>query len=71
MILIIGGTGGIRVAPCRGGALVSYRPPQQQRSKESLERILDAAESLIRERGFDSMTVAEVVQRSGSSVGSL
>jgi AcrR family transcriptional regulator len=50
---------------------VSYRPPQQQRSKESLERILDAAESLIRERGFDSMTVAEVVQRSGSSVGSL
>jgi AcrR family transcriptional regulator len=36
-----------------------------------LERILDAAETLIRERGFDQTTIAEVVQRSGSSVGSL
>jgi AcrR family transcriptional regulator len=52
-------------------AEAAYRLPQQQRSKDSLERILDAAESLIRERGFDAMTVAEVVQRSGSSVGSL
>jgi len=48
-----------------------YKPPQQQRSRESLERILDAAESLIRERGFEAMTIAEVVERSGSSVGSL
>lgn len=36
-----------------------------------MERILDAAEHLIRERGFDNMTVAEVVQRSDSSVGSM
>jgi AcrR family transcriptional regulator len=50
---------------------VIYRQPQQKRSQESLERILDAAEYLIRERGFDNMTVAEVVQRSESSVGSL
>jgi AcrR family transcriptional regulator len=50
---------------------LAYKPPRQQRSHESLERILDAAESLIRERGFDNMTIAEVVQRSGSSVGSL
>jgi AcrR family transcriptional regulator len=50
---------------------MTYKPPQQQRSQESLERILDAAETLIRERGFESMTIAEVVQRSGSSVGSL
>lgn len=49
----------------------NYKPPRQQRSRESLERILDAAESLIRERGFDSMTIAEVVERSDSSVGSL
>lgn len=49
----------------------TYRPPRQLRSRESFERILDAAESLIRERGFDSMTIAQVVQRSGSSVGSL
>jgi AcrR family transcriptional regulator len=50
---------------------LTYKPPRQLRSRESLERILDAAESLIRERGFESMTIAEVVQRSGSSVGSL
>lgn len=54
-----------------GGSDLTYKPPQQRRSRESLERILDAAESLIRERGFDSMTIADVVQRSGSSVGSL
>lgn len=52
------------------GSLV-YKPPRQRRSRESLEKILDAAESLIRERGFDDMTIADVVQRSESSVGSL
>ena len=50
---------------------LAYKPPTQRRSHESLERILDAAEALIRERGYDTMTIAEVVQRSGSSVGSL
>ena len=50
---------------------MTYKPPMQRRSQESLERILDAAETLIRERGFESMTIAEVVERSGSSVGSL
>ena len=49
----------------------TFKPPQQQRSRESLERILDASEQLIRERGFESMTIADVVERSGSSVGSL
>ncbi len=53
------------------GASTNYKPPMQRRSQETLERILDAAETLIRERGFDQMTIAEVVQRSGSSVGSL
>ncbi len=51
--------------------ILAYKPPRQRRSHESLERILDATESLIRERGFDNMTIAEVVQRSGSSVGSI
>ena len=54
-----------------GKSTLAFRPPRQRRSHESLERILDAAESLIRERGFDNMTIAEVVQRSGSSVGSI
>lgn len=54
-----------------GRPALAFRPPVQRRSHESLERILDAAESLIRERGFDNMTIAEVVQRSSSSVGSI
>jgi AcrR family transcriptional regulator len=49
----------------------THRPPRQRRSRESLERILDAAEELIRERGFEAMTISEVVERSKSSVGSL
>jgi AcrR family transcriptional regulator len=50
---------------------MNYKPPKQQRSQESLERILDSAETLIRERGFEQMTIADVVRQSGSSVGSL
>jgi AcrR family transcriptional regulator len=50
---------------------MTFKPPQQRRSQDSLERILDASETLIRERGFESMTIADVVERSGSSVGSL
>ena len=50
---------------------MDFRPPKQQRSSESCGRILDAAEQLIKEHGYDNMTVAEVVRLSGSSVGSL
>jgi AcrR family transcriptional regulator len=45
------------------------RPPQQARSQETLERILDAAEALVSEKGFEDTPVAEVVGRAGSSVG--
>jgi AcrR family transcriptional regulator len=46
------------------------RPPQQARSQHTLERILDAAEALISERGADGTTVAEVARIAESSVGS-
>jgi AcrR family transcriptional regulator len=46
------------------------RAPLQERSQQSLERMLDAAEALIHERGFDELTVSELVQRSRTSVGS-
>ncbi|RMH39377.1 MAG: TetR/AcrR family transcriptional regulator [Deltaproteobacteria bacterium] len=46
------------------------RPPQQARSAQTLERLLDAAEELIVERGLDGATVAEVARRAESSVGS-
>lgn len=45
------------------------RPPQQERSQKSLERILDAAEEVIEELGFERATVAEIVRRAKSSVG--
>ena len=47
----------------------SYRVPQQKRSKESLERLLDAAEEQIRAEGIGSLTIANVVGRAGLSVG--
>lgn len=45
------------------------RPPKQARSQETLDRILDAAEALVQEKGFDDTPVAEIVARAGSSVG--
>lgn len=46
-----------------------YTPPQQKRSRESLERLLDAAEDQIRAEGLEGLTVASVVNRAGLSVG--
>jgi AcrR family transcriptional regulator len=45
------------------------RPPQQARSQETLERILDAAEALVSDKGFEDTPVSEIVRRAGSSVG--
>ena len=47
------------------------KPPRQARSLETLERILDAAEALIIEKGASALTIAEVARRARSSVGSL
>lgn len=45
------------------------RPPQQERSQRTLERLLDAAEALILEEGVDAANVAAVAKRAKSSVG--
>jgi AcrR family transcriptional regulator len=45
------------------------KPPQQARSQKTFERVLDAAEEVIAERGVAALTVSEVVRRAGSSVG--
>jgi AcrR family transcriptional regulator len=52
-----------------GKGLEWVRAPQQARSQETLDRILDAAEGLLAEKGFEDTTVADVVGRAGSSVG--
>jgi AcrR family transcriptional regulator len=45
------------------------RPPRQVRSQETLDRILDAAEALLTDKGFEDVKVADVVARADSSVG--
>ncbi|MBI3838081.1 MAG: TetR/AcrR family transcriptional regulator [Planctomycetia bacterium] len=47
------------------------RPTHQARSQETLERILEAAEEVVAEKGFDNATVSEIVSRAKSSVGSM
>lgn len=46
------------------------RAPQQARSQKTLERLLDAAETILIDRGLDALTVPEVVRASSTSVGS-
>jgi AcrR family transcriptional regulator len=47
------------------------REPQQARSRQSFERVLDAAVSLLVERGSPSFTLVEVARASGVSTGSM
>ena len=44
--------------------------PRQQRSRKTLNRLLDAAEKLLDERDFEEITVADIVARADSCVGS-
>lgn len=52
-----------------GKQLEWINPPQQARSQETLNRLLDAAEELIEERGFEEISVAEITRKARSSVG--
>lgn len=47
----------------------AFRAPRQERSRRTLDRILDAAERLLAERSFEEITVAEIVREADSSVG--
>src|SRR5215212_10397689 len=46
-----------------------FRPPQQTRSQETLDRILDAAEQVLGEKSFTEATLAEIMDRAGVTVG--
>ena len=48
----------------------TFRPPRQQRSAATLDRIVKAAEELFADRGFEAATVDDIVARAGSSKGS-
>ncbi len=45
------------------------RPPLQARTRRSLEQMLDAAERLVAEKGFDQTGIAEIAAAAGASVG--
>lgn len=44
------------------------RPPRQRRGRRTLERLLDAAEALIEEKGFEDVTIADIARAARSSV---
>ena len=48
-----------------------FLPPRQARSQQTLERILDAAEAIISEKGVNAVSIVEVTNRAKSSVGAL
>ncbi len=46
-----------------------FRPPQQHRSQETLDRILDAAERVLDTKVFTEATLAEIMDAAGVTVG--
>ena len=48
---------------------VAVRPPLQQRSRDTLARLVSATERLLEESSFEDLTVADIARRGRSSVG--
>src|SRR5437868_3574324 len=49
----------------------SRRTPLQDRSRQRVERILDAAAQVFGERGYDAATTEEIARLAGTSIGSV
>lgn len=49
---------------------MELRKPVQDRSRRTLESLLDATEALLAERRFEDIPIAEIILRAGSSTGS-
>lgn len=54
----------------RAATVAGFRPPRQERSRITVERIVRATQDLLVERGATAVTVHQIVERAGSSVGS-
>ncbi|OXM51732.1 TetR/AcrR family transcriptional regulator [Amycolatopsis alba] len=48
-----------------------FRPPQQARSRESLQKVLAAAEHVLASQGIEEFTVGAVAEQAGMSVGAI
>lgn len=59
----------MRTKPDNVRPLRSVARPKQARSEESLQRLLDAAESLLSERPLGEVSIADIARRARSSVG--
>src|SRR4051794_9949447 len=60
-----------RARPASAPEPEALRPPLQNRSRASLERVLDAGEKLLMEEGWEGFTVQEVSRRAKVSIGSI
>ncbi|MEB3370207.1 TetR/AcrR family transcriptional regulator [Saccharopolyspora mangrovi] len=49
----------------------NFRPPQQARSRESLQKVLASAEHVLSVGGIDDFTIAAVAEHAGVSVGAI
>jgi AcrR family transcriptional regulator len=47
------------------------REPKRARGKQRVAALLDAAATLIAEKGYEATTMTEIAQRSGAAIGSL
>lgn len=54
-----------------GDLSAAVQPPQQERSRASFERVIQAATQLLEEEGYDGFTLAEVSKRANVSIGSI
>jgi AcrR family transcriptional regulator len=59
----------MKTRPSRISDLRWVRPVRQERSERTLQRLLDAAEEVIEERGFADASVADIAARARCSVG--
>jgi AcrR family transcriptional regulator len=55
----------------KGETSVARRQPAQQRSRERLDRILEAAQQLIAEKGSEHVKMSEIAELAEISIGSL
>src|SRR5436305_13095959 len=60
-----------RTRPAAAPEPEALRPPQQNRSRESLERVLASGQELLEEVGWEGFTVQEVSRRANVSIGSI
>jgi AcrR family transcriptional regulator len=49
--------------------MTGLRPPQQRRSRESMERVLDAGERILAKNGYEGFTMPEVGREAKASMG--